>query len=63
MKIIKAFIIICYFIAIVMIPVSFFNVEGKLIIGLIGYGALLVGGILTLILTYFIKKLNVDKDS
>lgn len=56
MKIVKILIVLFYLASIITIPISFFNIDGKIIIGLIGYISLLVGGILTIIRVFLLGR-------
>ncbi len=56
MKIVKILIVLFYLVSIITIPISFFNIDGKIIIGLIGYITLLVGGVLTIIRTCILRR-------
>lgn len=56
MKIVKILIVLFYLVSIITIPISFFNIDGKIIIGLIGYISLLVGGILTIIRVFLLGR-------
>lgn len=56
MKIVKILIVLFYLVSIITIPISFFNIDGKIIIGLIGYISLLVGGVLTIIRTCILRR-------
>lgn len=48
MKIIKFLIVLFYAVSIVFIPMSFFELNGRIIFLVIGYGCLIIGGILTI---------------
>ena len=48
MKIIKLFIVLFYAVSIVFIPMSFFELNGRIVFIVIGYGCLVLGGILTI---------------
>ena len=48
MKIIKLFIVLFYAVSIVFIPMSFFELNGRIVFIVIGYGCLVIGGILTI---------------
>lgn len=56
MKIIKVLGIIFFIGAIVLIPISLFDVSGKTIIGIVGYVSLIIGVILTLTITMLRSK-------
>ncbi len=56
MKILKVFGIIFFIVAIVLIPISLFDVSGKTIIGIVGYVSLIIGAIFSLIITILRSK-------
>lgn len=56
MKAVNILIVLLYLVSIITIPISFFNINGKIIIGLIGYITLLVGGVLTIIRTCILRR-------
>lgn len=48
MKILKFLIVLFYVLSIVFIPMSFFELNGRIIFIVIGYSCLIIGGILTI---------------
>ena len=48
MKILKFLIVLFYVLLIVFIPMSFFELNGRIIFIVIGYSCLIIGGILTI---------------
>ena len=48
MKILKLLIVLFYVLSIVFIPMSFFELNGRIIFIVIGYSCLIIGGILTI---------------
>lgn len=65
MKILRLLSIIFYGLAIILIPISFFNFEFKTVIAIIGYSSLILGGIFMIIYTVLsaCKKRNENNDS
>ena len=66
MKVVNVFIIIFYLVSIVLIPLSWFDLEWKVIITAIGYGSLILGGLMVLLkvcLTFKQKKSKRDRDN
>ena len=66
MKVVNVFIIIFYLVSIVLIPLSWFDLEWKVIITAIGYGSLILGGLMVLLkvcLTFKHKKSKRDRDN
>ena len=66
MKVVNVLTIIFYLVSVVLIPISWFELEGKVIITAIGYGFLLLGGLMVLLkvcLTFKQKKSKRDGDN
>ena len=62
MKILNIISKIFYAVAIVLIPVSLFEVNGNSVLGIIGYSSLLAGGICTFVCRY-LKYKKARKDN
>lgn len=58
MKIINILIIISYFISIVFIPIALFCISFEIVFGVIGYSALILGGLLTLVKIILTKRVG-----
>lgn len=66
MKVVNVLTIIFYLVSVVLIPISWFELEGKVIITAIGYGSLILGGLMVLLkvyLTFKQKKSKHDRDN
>ena len=66
MKVVNVLTIIFYLVSVVLIPISWFDLEGKVIITAIGYGSLILGGLMVLLkvyLTFKHKKSKHDRDN
>lgn len=62
MKIINYLTIILYILAIVFIPLSFFDLKCRIILGIIGYSCLILGGTF-IIINVCLKKFKENKDA
>ena len=61
MKIINILIIVYYSLAIILIPLSLFEINGKTILGAVGYACLVLGGVLSIVKSCI--KMHSDKKS